>query len=248
MTAARSAMGSPCSRRARTSIASASVGGPISAASTKRSSCDSGSGYVPWNSAGFCVATTKNGRSSVRVVPSTVTWPSPIASSSADCVRGVARLTSSASTILAKIGPATNSKVTSFWLNTLEPVMSEGSRSGVHWMRRNVPPTDVAKARASIVLPVPGRSWRRTWPRSEEHTSELQSPCNLVCRLLLEKKKKDQLVARRLLEHQANQDRRVEHVVMEHPHEPLDAVHRPHTTPYSPLCIAVKYTCIPQHT
>src|SRR6516162_10776896 len=40
----------------------------------------------------------------------------------------------------------------------------------------------------------------RRWPtacgttrdacRSEEHTSELQSPCNLVCRLLLEKKKK----------------------------------------------------------
>src|SRR5256885_7321775 len=27
------------------------------------------------------------------------------------------------------------------------------------------------------------------WVRSEEHTSELQSPCNLVCRLLLEKKK-----------------------------------------------------------
>src|SRR5256885_4727797 len=29
--------------------------------------------------------------------------------------------------------------------------------------------------------------------RSEEHTSELQSPCNLVCRLLLEKKKNIQL-------------------------------------------------------
>src|SRR2546426_5693146 len=29
----------------------------------------------------------------------------------------------------------------------------------------------------------------RTALRSEEHTSELQSPCNLVCRLLLEKKK-----------------------------------------------------------
>src|SRR2546426_3534802 len=29
--------------------------------------------------------------------------------------------------------------------------------------------------------------------RSEEHTSELQSPCNLVCRLLLEKKKKIQI-------------------------------------------------------
>src|SRR5256885_11059490 len=29
--------------------------------------------------------------------------------------------------------------------------------------------------------------------RSEEHTSELQSPCNLVCRLLLEKKKKKKI-------------------------------------------------------
>src|ERR1039457_3855379 len=35
------------------------------------------------------------------------------------------------------------------------------------------------------------RRWTsRIPPRSEEHTSELQSPCNLVCRLLLEKKKK----------------------------------------------------------
>src|SRR4051812_50002149 len=32
---------------------------------------------------------------------------------------------------------------------------------------------------------------RRTAPRSEEHTSELQSHVNLVCRLLLEKKKKN---------------------------------------------------------
>src|SRR2546426_5168854 len=31
--------------------------------------------------------------------------------------------------------------------------------------------------------------------RSEEHTSELQSPCNLVCRLLLEKKKNKKLDA-----------------------------------------------------
>src|SRR2546426_1825359 len=42
--------------------------------------------------------------------------------------------------------------------------------------------------------------YRGTWSnaapgncRSEEHTSELQSPCNLVCRLLLEKKKKRQI-------------------------------------------------------
>src|SRR5256885_10361678 len=31
--------------------------------------------------------------------------------------------------------------------------------------------------------------------RSEEHTSELQSPCNLVCRLLLEKKKHNYVVS-----------------------------------------------------
>src|SRR5256885_11719553 len=38
------------------------------------------------------------------------------------------------------------------------------------------------------------RSRTRAHTRSEEHTSELQSPCNLVCRLLLEKKK--QMLAR----------------------------------------------------
>src|SRR5256885_9029890 len=41
---------------------------------------------------------------------------------------------------------------------------------------------DCVIGRASAVLDM---------SRSEEHTSELQSPCNLVCRLLLEKKKKD---------------------------------------------------------
>src|SRR6266702_8191802 len=49
-------------------------------------------------------------------------------------------------------------------------------------------------------LPIPASAWRRSaswsrrfappWPRSEEHTSELQSRGHLVCRLLLEKKKK----------------------------------------------------------
>src|SRR5256885_16179522 len=36
--------------------------------------------------------------------------------------------------------------------------------------------------------PSTSRRTRRAKRRSEEHTSELQSPCNLVCRLLLEKK------------------------------------------------------------
>src|SRR5256885_6867620 len=37
--------------------------------------------------------------------------------------------------------------------------------------------------------------WPTPTQRSEEHTSELQSPCNLVCRLLLEKKKKQRRTA-----------------------------------------------------
>src|SRR5690242_20940766 len=40
-------------------------------------------------------------------------------------------------------------------------------------------------------VPTPGR---RHQPRSEEHTSELQSHVNLVCRLLLEKKKNNNIV------------------------------------------------------
>src|SRR5256885_8832669 len=45
----------------------------------------------------------------------------------------------------------------------------------------------------TAAVPFPALSWRpltSVRSRSEEHTSELQSPCNLVCRLLLEKKKK----------------------------------------------------------
>src|SRR5256885_11565764 len=43
------------------------------------------------------------------------------------------------------------------------------------------------------VLVAAGAPLARRRHRSEEHTSELQSPCNLVCRLLLEKKKKNQI-------------------------------------------------------
>src|SRR5256885_5797953 len=49
------------------------------------------------------------------------------------------------------------------------------------------------RAPAARFSPSAGRLHSRLPPsrraRSEEHTSELQSPCNLVCRLLLEKKK-----------------------------------------------------------
>src|SRR5256885_11412896 len=50
---------------------------------------------------------------------------------------------------------------------------------------------------ASILPMCPAWNSARSTPRrSEEHTSELQSPCNLVCRLLLEKKKHTRIAIR----------------------------------------------------
>src|SRR2546426_3233855 len=54
------------------------------------------------------------------------------------------------------------------------------------WRRRDPIPRLRAHLVARGVLPEELDAAQR---RSEEHTSELQSPCNLVCRLLLEKKK-----------------------------------------------------------
>src|SRR2546430_13312637 len=52
--------------------------------------------------------------------------------------------------------------------------------------------------RADLRLRRPGRRHRAAhWYRSEEHTSELQSQSNLVCRLLLEKKTITQLAVHR---------------------------------------------------
>src|SRR5256885_8237913 len=59
----------------------------------------------------------------------------------------------------------------------------EAGRSG----RWRGGPTGGSCSPAPTTAPSIQRSTR--WRRSEEHTSELQSPCNLVCRLLLEKKK-----------------------------------------------------------
>src|SRR2546428_3452455 len=47
----------------------------------------------------------------------------------------------------------------------------------------------MARARHAALRRAPAIAWRRARSRSEEHTSELQSRSDLVCRLLLEKKK-----------------------------------------------------------
>src|SRR5207302_8836338 len=57
---------------------------------------------------------------------------------------------------------------------------------------------DARGARGGLARGHPSLGWPLANPRSEEHTSELQSRENLVCRLLLEKKKK---IAERGIEH-----------------------------------------------
>src|SRR2546427_6522949 len=52
------------------------------------------------------------------------------------------------------------------------------------------PPAQRRVGRRPALVPVENRAVQRR-ERSEEHTSELQSQSNIVCRLLLEKKKKD---------------------------------------------------------
>src|SRR2546426_1211309 len=50
--------------------------------------------------------------------------------------------------------------------------------------------SEVRKQKSSVSEKRSRRKSTLSRTRSEEHTSELQSPCNLVCRLLLEKKKR----------------------------------------------------------
>src|SRR5256885_13035290 len=52
-------------------------------------------------------------------------------------------------------------------------------------------PGDVKWNFGKFLIGRDGTILKRFDSRSEEHTSELQSPCNLVCRLLLEKKKRN---------------------------------------------------------
>src|SRR5256885_8149320 len=65
-------------------------------------------------------------------------------------------------------------------------------RSSVRSVRRFQPASACGPApkapRFSQIFPPPPVVQPDFQGRSEEHTSELQSPCNLVCRLLLEKK------------------------------------------------------------
>ena len=87
---------------------------------------------------------------------STLTWRSSMASSSALCVLGLARFTSSASSSCVNTGPFLNEKPPLAESNTETPMMSAGSRSLVNCTRCQARPSTCASAWASVVLPTPG--------------------------------------------------------------------------------------------
>src|SRR6266498_6031090 len=102
-------------------------------------------------------------------------------SSSAACVLGEARLTSSTSSRFANTGPGRNSNSLTFWLNTLTPVTSEGSRSGVNWRRENEQSSERAIAFASIVFPTPGKSSMIRWPSLTRQSVQSRSVSSGAC-------------------------------------------------------------------
>src|ERR1022692_4093763 len=71
----------------------------------------------------------------------------------------------------------------------------------------------------------------KAW-RSEEHTSELQSPCNLVCRLLLEKKKKKQLM-----------NKHIQYRLNRSTDDRLDVRHRRRPRPCPSPCSFLYFSC-----
>src|SRR2546422_5231724 len=146
-----------------------------------RSSCASGSGYVPSYSIGFCVAMTMNGRVSSYEKPSTVTCCSCMHSSSAAWVFGDARLISSTRSRFANTGAGLNSNSFERWLKTFTPVTSDGRRSGVNCMREKETSSERASAFASIVLPTPGKSSRIRWPSLTRHRTQRRSVSSGAC-------------------------------------------------------------------
>src|SRR5260370_9743077 len=69
--------------------------------------------------------------------------------------------------------------------------ISSAARAGLITYRPGVPNPDCFRCRSTLLHLRSRRGQRSPSSRSEEHTSEIQSHLNLVCRLLLEKKKKD---------------------------------------------------------
>src|SRR3989454_11313367 len=89
------------------------------------------------------------------------------------------------------LGACTSSGEPPLRLGTTYTVEQSGALALLDSLARPTPTTVVGPSGQILAAAARG-------DRSEEHTSELQSPCNLVCRLLLEKKKKKRNTSKRL--------------------------------------------------
>ena len=129
----------------------------------KRSSCaPRGGGRCPRAPKGFCVAMTMKGGSSSPGTPSTVTWRSSMASRRAAWVLGLRPVDLVADDDVGEDRPGLNTKSLDCRSHTETPVMSEGRRSGVNWMRRKEQVDRTGERfNARGVLPTPGTSSTR---------------------------------------------------------------------------------------
>ena len=73
--------------------------------------------------------------------------------------------------MLQNTGPGWNSNVSRPRCQIVTPVMSDGSRSGVHCTRRHEQSMEAAMALARLVLPTPGTSSMRRWPSASMQIS-----------------------------------------------------------------------------
>src|SRR5256885_9853475 len=81
-----------------------------------------------------------------------------------------------------------------FWTPPCVPTQARSSRDGRDLFGTRDGRTGETRCRVAGI-PAVSNDERQIHERSEEHTSELQSPCNLVCRLLLEKKNRSKPVS-----------------------------------------------------
>src|SRR4051812_16068631 len=100
-----------------------------------------------------------------------VTWRSCMTSRSALCTLAGARLISSASSRLQNTGPSAVVNSPVFWFQMRVPTRSAGTRSGVNWMRRNVPRTVAASVFTVSVFARPGTPSTSRWPPASIETS-----------------------------------------------------------------------------
>ena len=132
------------------------LGYPNSYERANRSNEATGRVYVPTPSYGFIVAITMKGTGRVYEIPASVTCPSAIASSIADCTLAGARLSSSAIKISVKMGHFLDSKLVVLGLYTSAPTASDGRRSEVNCILADLSPMSEANTFAERVFATPG--------------------------------------------------------------------------------------------